>query len=209
MRSLTLPPTPSSVPWRPLGSRRWSSSPPASSRTSDDGSTRSRTRAAGRAATRSGSGQRSPDQARSTRHGGATSAVCGASVRMRCRCCGPSSVLGPVREATADVGRDDLRYLVLHHERGATSTATLALSAPRAAAGSWLDVRGEHGISTLPGPADPVGALRVVVSELAANARSGDVAHPCDVAFGRSVTRVLTAAQRYLENGRRHRGYAR
>jgi predicted dehydrogenase len=118
-------------------------------------------------------------------------------------------ILGPVCDVTADAGRGDLSYLVLHHDSGASSTATLTLSAPRAADGFRLEVWGEHGISTLPGPADAVVALRVALSELAANARSGSVAHPCDAAFGRNVTRVLAAAQRYLRDQRQRRGYAR
>jgi predicted dehydrogenase len=109
------------------------------------------------------------------------------------------AVLGPVCDVTADGGRGDLTYLVLHHESGTTSTATLTLRAPAAAGGFRLEVWGEHGISTLPRPADAVIALRVALGELAANARSGTTAHPCDVAFGRSVTQVLAAAQRYRE----------
>jgi predicted dehydrogenase len=114
------------------------------------------------------------------------------------------TILGPVRDVTADAGRGDLRYLVLHHEGGATSTVTLTQGAPPALDGFRLEVWGEHGISTLPGLADPVGALRVAIAELAANARVGHTAHPCDVAFGRDVTRVLSAAQRYLENRQEH-----
>jgi predicted dehydrogenase len=110
------------------------------------------------------------------------------------------AILGPVCDVTADAGRGDLTYLVLHHESGATSSATLTLSAPEAAGGFRLQVWGEQGISTLPGAADAVIALRVALGELAANARSGTAAHPCDVTFGRSVTRVLAAAQRYLEH---------
>jgi predicted dehydrogenase len=110
------------------------------------------------------------------------------------------AILGPVCDVTADAGRGDLRYLVLHHESGATSTATLTLSAPQAAGGFRLEVWGEHGIRALPGPADAVVALRVALTELTASARSKVTAHPCDVAFGRNVTRVLTAAQRYLED---------
>ena len=60
-------------------------------------------------------------------------------------------------------------------------------------------MRGERGISMLSGPADAVVGLRVAVGELAANVRSGTAAHPCDVAFGRSVTQVFAAAQRCLE----------
>jgi predicted dehydrogenase len=50
----------------------------------------SRTRAAGRAAARAGSARPCRARARSIRRGGATSAACGTSVRMRCRRCGPS-----------------------------------------------------------------------------------------------------------------------
>jgi predicted dehydrogenase len=119
------------------------------------------------------------------------------------------AVLGPVCNVTADSGRGDLTYLVLHHESAATSTATLTLSAPAAAGEFRLEVWGEHGISALPRPADAVAALRVALGELVANARSGDAAHPCDVVFGRSVTRVLSDAQRYLERQREHGGNAR
>ena len=118
------------------------------------------------------------------------------------------AILGPVRDVTADAGRGDLSYLVLHHEGGATSTATLTQGAPEAAAGFRLEVWGEHGIATLPGMADPVGALRVALGELAANARSGDTGHACDVAFGRDVTRVLSAAQRRRSTRSDRAGYA-
>jgi predicted dehydrogenase len=111
------------------------------------------------------------------------------------------ATLGPVRSVTADAGRGDLRYLVLHHEGGATSTVTLTQGAPPAIDGFRLELWGEHGISALPAMTDPVGALRVALAELTANARTGDTAHPCDAAFGRDVTRVLSAAQRYLEGG--------
>lgn len=110
------------------------------------------------------------------------------------------AILGPVADVTADAGRGDLRYLVLHHEGGATSTATLTLGAPEAAAGFWLEVWGEHGISRLPTTTDGSAALGVALAELTANARSGHTAHPCDVGFGRNVTRVLAAAQRHLES---------
>jgi predicted dehydrogenase len=119
------------------------------------------------------------------------------------------AILGPVCDVTADAGLADLSYLVLHHDGGATSTVALTLSAPEAADLFRLEVWGEHGISALPGPADAIVALRVALGELAANARSGRTAHPCDVAFGRSVTTVLAAAQRQLERRGAHRGDAR
>jgi predicted dehydrogenase len=112
-------------------------------------------------------------------------------------------ILGPVRHVTADCGRGDLTYLVLHHEGGATSTATLTLGAPEAADGFTLQVWGEHGIQTMPNLAsDPVEALRVAVTGLVAHARAGETANPLDVRFGRDVTYVLAAAQRQLD-GRR------
>jgi predicted dehydrogenase len=108
--------------------------------------------------------------------------------------------LGPVTSVTADAGRGDLTYLVLHHEGGATSTATVSVGAPDAAAGLDLYVWGEHGRSVMPAdPGDPVAALRVALTELAGNARSGHLSHPCDVRFGRDVGHVLAEAQRQLD----------
>jgi hypothetical protein len=40
--------------------------------------------------------------------------------------------------------------------------------------------------------------LRTALTELAANARSGQAAYPCDVHFGREVSRVLADAQRQI-----------
>jgi predicted dehydrogenase len=108
--------------------------------------------------------------------------------------------LGPVVSVTADAGRDDLSYLILHHERGATSTVTATLSASEAAACFSLWLWGEHGRTAAPPePPRPVGAMRVALTELAGNARSGQVGHPCDVRFGRDVGRVLAEAQRQID----------
>ncbi len=110
------------------------------------------------------------------------------------------AVLGPVTSVTADTGRGDLTHLVLHHEGGATSTVTLTLGAPEAADGFDLLIWGERGRASIPPLADdPVGALRVALSELAGNAASGRASHPCDASFGRAVTRVLTQAQHAID----------
>jgi predicted dehydrogenase len=109
-------------------------------------------------------------------------------------------ILGPVRHVTADAGRGDLTYLVLHHDSGATSTATLTLGAPAAADGFWLEIWGEHGRQAMPNlSGGPVDALRTAVTELAALARAGLTSHPLDVRFGRDVTHVLAAAQQQLD----------
>ena len=111
---------------------------------------------------------------------------------------------GAVERVTADAGRGDVTHLVLHHEGGATSTATVTLGAPEAADGFDLQVWGERGRSSVPPLADdPSVALRVALGELVANASSARTSHPCDVRFGNAVTRVLDQAQRAIDA---HRG---
>jgi predicted dehydrogenase len=108
--------------------------------------------------------------------------------------------LGPVTSVTADAGPADVSHLVLHHRGGATSTATLTLSAAEAAAGFEAYVWGESGRLAVPdGDVDQVAALRTALGELVANARAGQTEHPCDVRFGRDVGRVLAEAQRQID----------
>jgi predicted dehydrogenase len=111
--------------------------------------------------------------------------------------------LGPVVSVTADAGTADVTHLVLHHENGASSTVTVTLSASAAADGLTLYLWGELGRSAAPGETSrPETALRLALTELADNARSGRVDHPCDVQFGRAVGRVLVEAERQMQ-GRR------
>jgi predicted dehydrogenase len=112
-------------------------------------------------------------------------------------------ILGPVETVTADAGRGDLTHLVLHHQGGATSTATVTLCAPEAVDGFDLQIWGTRGRSAMPQLADdPVPALQAALTELVDRARSGDRSHPCDARFGRDVTRVLAQAQRRLDAAR-------
>ena len=104
--------------------------------------------------------------------------------------------LGPVTSVSATMGAPDVTHLVLRHESGASSTATVTLSAPPAASGDNLFVWGEAGRSVMPaGPFDDVETLRTAAAELVAAAESGTLSHPCDVRFGREVVRVLAAAE--------------
>lgn len=106
--------------------------------------------------------------------------------------------LGPVLKVRATPGGQDVTHLTFRHESGASSTATVTLNAPPAAAGTDLFVWGEAGRSAMPsGPLDVVPALSAAVSELAATAAGGPP-HPCDVRFAREVTRVLATAQSEL-----------
>jgi predicted dehydrogenase len=104
--------------------------------------------------------------------------------------------LGPVRSVTARAGPADVTHLILDHEPGATSTVTVTLNAPQSAGFADLFLWGEAGRSAAPVETDqPVTPLRTALTELAANARTGQTAHPCDVHFGREVGRVLADAQ--------------
>ena len=107
--------------------------------------------------------------------------------------------LGPVRSVTAQAGPADVTHLILEHEPGATSTVTVTLNAPQSAEFADLFLWGEAGRSAAPVETDqPVTPLRTALTELAANARSGQTAHPCDVHFGREVGRVLADAQHQI-----------
>jgi predicted dehydrogenase len=107
--------------------------------------------------------------------------------------------LGPVRSVTARAGLADVTHLILRHENGATSTVTVTLSAPPSAAFADLYLWGQAGRSPAPVETpEPVTPLRTALTELAANARSGQASHPCDVQFGREVGRVLAEAQRQI-----------
>ena len=114
--------------------------------------------------------------------------------------------LGPVTAVTADAGPADVTHLILHHGGGASSTVTVTLSAAESAATSRLELWGEVGRSAAPLETDqPTAPLRTALAELTANARSGQLSHPCDVQFGRAVGQVLASAQHQLD-ARRGRG---
>jgi predicted dehydrogenase len=114
-----------------------------------------------------------------------------------------TAALGRVASVTADSGLADVTHLVLHHEGGATSAATVSQHAQpghdRLEAFLW----GPEGRSSLPAPAGgPVAALRLAATELAANVASGVTTHACDVRFGREVNHVLAEAQRQIDSRR-------
>ncbi|MQA33330.1 Gfo/Idh/MocA family protein [Modestobacter roseus] len=109
--------------------------------------------------------------------------------------------LGPVRTVQAGAGQGDTVHLVLGHDEGRASTVTLSHTAAGLSAGIDAWVHGDAGrLVLLPEPDIAVAAHRVAVDELQAAALTGG-AHPCDVAFGRDVVRVLAAAQRALASG--------
>ena len=112
-------------------------------------------------------------------------------------------LLGPVTRVYAVGGANDLVHLVLVHDGGATSTATLSLFAPPAAAGNELTVWGDSGITAMPQrtEVDEVAALSVAAQELAACAAAGRP-HPIDVRLGARVVEILADAEAQVRTRR-------
>ncbi|MFI7413734.1 Gfo/Idh/MocA family protein [Streptomyces sp. NPDC049627] len=111
-------------------------------------------------------------------------------------------VLGDARRVTAAApGPGDTVHLVLEHVGGASSTLALSLTAPPAAAGAAVELRGAAGVTQLPASSESaVSALIRAGDALLAASRTGQ-AHACDAAFGLRVTEILAAAEALLNGG--------
>ncbi|MFF0791179.1 Gfo/Idh/MocA family protein [Streptomyces spiralis] len=108
-------------------------------------------------------------------------------------------VLGDVRRVSAAAhGPGDTVHVVLDHAGGASSTLTLSLTAPPAAAGAAVELRGTAGVTTLPESSEEaVASFARAADALLTAARTGRP-HPCDAAFGLRVTEILAAAESLL-----------
>ncbi|WP_328350003.1 Gfo/Idh/MocA family oxidoreductase [Streptomyces sp. NBC_00445] len=108
-------------------------------------------------------------------------------------------VLGDVRRVAAVApGPGDTAHLVLEHAGGASSTLTLSLTAPPAAGGAEVELRGEAGVTVLPeGAEGAVAALTRAADALRTAARTG-LPHACDAGFALRVTEILAAAEAKL-----------
>ncbi|MEE1801461.1 Gfo/Idh/MocA family oxidoreductase [Streptomyces sp. JV176] len=103
--------------------------------------------------------------------------------------------LGDVASVTAVRTEPDLTHLVLRHVSGAASTVTLSLSAPKAGAGTGVELRGEHGVAVLPESwGNPVDSFGAAIDALLESARTG-APHACDVRFGLRLTEILAEAE--------------
>ncbi len=108
--------------------------------------------------------------------------------------------LGPVVRLVAEPGGTHTTHLVVHHESGATSTATLTLSAPDPADGFTLMLWGPRGRAHLPiDDVDSRAALTVAAQELVRLVTSGERQHPADLATGRTVLALLADGQRQID----------
>jgi predicted dehydrogenase len=112
-------------------------------------------------------------------------------------------LLGSVESVVAGGGVRDQVHLVLRHSGQRSSTASLSLTVPPAAAGNAMYVYGEHGRLEAPsGQFDTLAAYRSALDALIAQAASaGKREHACDVGFGAQVVSVLAAAEESLGAG--------
>jgi predicted dehydrogenase len=109
-------------------------------------------------------------------------------------------VLGDVRRVAAAVrGPGDTALLVLDHVGGASSTLTLSLTAPTAAAGATVELRGAAGVTSLPDSSgNAVSALVRAADALSEAVRTGRP-HACDAVFGQRVTEILAEAEAMVD----------
>jgi predicted dehydrogenase len=116
-----------------------------------------------------------------------------------------SAALGPVRSLTAVGGDGDLVTLVVRHESGVTSTVSLTLFAPAAAAGFEAAVWGDAGVSRMPERSGRSESelLAVAAQELVDSALTG-VPHEVDVTFGAGIVELLADAQAQIDAARDH-----
>ncbi|QDY80831.1 Gfo/Idh/MocA family protein [Streptomyces qinzhouensis] len=103
-------------------------------------------------------------------------------------------ILGEVTAVTAFRGPEDTVHLALRHASGASSTATVGLSAPPKAAGARLELLGDQGPATLPPWSDSVAAFHAALDALVESVRTGRPAD-CDIRFGLRLTEILAEAE--------------
>lgn len=93
-------------------------------------------------------------------------------------------------------GPSGMVHLLLTHEGGATSSASLSLDAPTESMAREFVFYGENGIENVPfGENDAATAFGVAIDQLVEQVRAGTRDHRCDVRFGREVVGILAAAE--------------
>jgi predicted dehydrogenase len=115
-------------------------------------------------------------------------------------------VLGKVTAVVAGRGIEDQVHLIMRHAGGASSSASVALTAPPAAVGRTVYFDGEHGRWTLPTSAtdhtQTVRAHQSATDALIQQSPEIHPRHPCDAHFGARVVEVLAAAEQSLKTAR-------
>lgn len=111
------------------------------------------------------------------------------------------AALGRITDVlAAHRGEDDLWQLLLAHEGGATSTATLSLHLPVQPTVVEIAVYGEHGYRTLGRKAGTAGeSYTALLDDFAAMIASGTTTHPCDVRRGLHLSSIIERARALAE----------
>jgi predicted dehydrogenase len=115
-------------------------------------------------------------------------------------------ILGEVAEVSALRGQGDLKLLTLAHKAGAVSSIALAMDAPVNTLGETA-LFGAAGKSVMPPSTDWFGdatvAYGVALDRLAESLTGKRPDEVSNVRLGAAVTKILAAAERSLESGRR------
>jgi predicted dehydrogenase len=108
------------------------------------------------------------------------------------------AALGPITDVlAARHGAPDLWHLVLGHENGATSTASMSLALPLDPGVADVSLYGTGGRLTLPAPTTPTSACyAAMLDDLLDMVHSGQRAHRCDVHRGLHLQRLINDAER-------------
>ena len=106
------------------------------------------------------------------------------------------AALGPVSDVVAARGAETgLWQLMLAHEGGAISTATVSASLPVDPTVVELHVYGEHGVLPLAARQTPrTECYRAMLDDVVELVRTGRREHPCDLRRGLHLQRVISAA---------------
>ena len=105
-------------------------------------------------------------------------------------------LLGDITEVTAVDGPRDTVNVIARHADGAATDLSLTLNAAPNAVAMEQIFYGEHGVAVVPsgGATTPVLAFGHAVDRLTTMAATGERRDPRDVHFGRTVVRILAAA---------------
>jgi len=108
------------------------------------------------------------------------------------------AALGPITDVlAARHGAPDLWHLVLGHENGATSTASMSLALPLDPGVVDVSLYGTGGRLTLPAPTTPTSACyAALLDDLLDMVHSGQRKHRCDVHRGLHLQRLINDAER-------------
>jgi predicted dehydrogenase len=107
------------------------------------------------------------------------------------------AALGPITEVlAATYSEPDVWQLILGHESGATSTATMSMRLPMLPTVAAFEVYGSAGLRALdPRASSATDSYAAMVDDLVAMIHDGRREHPCDVHRGLHLQRLIATAR--------------